>query len=99
AFNFGIIEIMVMLIIGASLLISYRGFGTTVLAGNLIGIYNYILKFVSGLDTIPYTVQRITSLNDITKRIELQDDDFTEIPTRPVKTKKLRVPGHLKLSA
>nr|AUN35593.1 putative integral membrane protein NMA1777 [uncultured bacterium] len=99
AFNFGIIEIMVMLIIGASLLICNKGFGTTVLAGNLIGIYNYILKFVSGLDTIPYTVQRITSLNDITRRIELQDDDFSEKNPVPTKTKKLRVPGQLKLSA
>ncbi|MFT3909577.1 MAG: ABC transporter six-transmembrane domain-containing protein [Ferruginibacter sp.] len=99
AFNFGMIEIMVMLIIGASLLISQHSFGTTVLAGNLIGIYNYILKFVSGLDTIPYTVQRITSLNDITIRIELQDDDFEEKKTVRVKTNKLRMPDSLKLSA
>jgi hypothetical protein len=47
-----------------------------ILAGNLIGIYTYLLKFVSGLDTIPYTVQRLTSLNDITRRIELQAEDF-----------------------
>jgi hypothetical protein len=46
------------------------------LAGSLIGIYNYILKFVAGLDTIPYTVQRISSLNDITRRIELQAEDL-----------------------
>jgi hypothetical protein len=52
--------------------------GSTILAGNLVGIYNYILKFVSGLDTIPYTVQRLTSLSDITKRIELQAGDFPE---------------------
>jgi hypothetical protein len=46
------------------------------MAGSLIGIYNYILKFVAGLDTIPYTVQRISSLNDITRRIELQTEDL-----------------------
>jgi len=46
--------------------------------GDLIGIYNYILKFVSGLDTIPYTVQRVTSLTDITRRIELEAEDFPE---------------------
>ena len=78
AFNFGVIELMVMIVIGASLLISTNVFGTTILAGNIIGMYTYILKFVSGIDTIPYTVQRLTSLNDITRRIELQDDDFTE---------------------
>jgi hypothetical protein len=52
--------------------------GSAILAGNLVGIYNYILKFVSGLDTIPYTVQRLTSLSDITKRIELEAGDFPE---------------------
>jgi ABC-type multidrug transport system fused ATPase/permease subunit len=99
AFNFGIIEIMVMIIIGASLLIAHNSLGTTVLAGNLIGIYNYILKFVSGLDTIPYTVQRIISLNDITQRIQLQDDDFSETTSTLVKSEKFLVPEPLKLSA
>lgn len=78
AWSFGIMEVMVMLVIGASLLISSKSLGTVILAGDLIGIYNYILKFVSGLDTIPYTVQRLTSLNDITRRIELEDEDFPE---------------------
>ena len=78
AVNFGMIELMVMIVIAASLLISSNIFGTTMLAGNIIGMCTYILKFVSGLDTIPYTVQRLTSLNDITRRIELHDDDFPE---------------------
>lgn len=99
AWNFGIIEIMVMMIIGASLLICNKGFGTTVLAGNLIGIYNYILKFVSGIDTIPYTVQRIASLNDITRRIELEDGDFSEHKTTRVKQNKFWLRSPLKLSA
>jgi ABC-type multidrug transport system fused ATPase/permease subunit len=73
ALNFGIIELMVMIVIGCSLLVSSRMFGTMVLAGNLIGIYNYILKFVSGLDTIPYAVQRFALLKDIIKRIENQE--------------------------
>jgi len=76
AWNFGIMELMVMVVIGISLLITNTVSGTTILAGNLIGIYTYILKFVSGLDTIPYTVQRLSSLNDITRRIELQAEDF-----------------------
>ena len=71
-------EILVLVVIGAALLITHQAVGSTVLAGNLVGIYNYILKFVSGLDTIPYTVQRLTSLSDITKRIELQAGDFPE---------------------
>lgn len=78
AWNFGIMEMMVMIVIALSLLITYKVAGTTVLAGNIIGIYNYILKFVSGLDTIPYTVQRMAALNDITQRIQLQMNDKPE---------------------
>ena len=98
AFNFGVIEIMVMFVIAASLLISTKLFGTAMLAGNIIGMYTYILKFVSGMDTIPYTVQRLTSLNDITRRIELRDDDFAETNIKPRQRRKPLSPGLLKLS-
>lgn len=80
AWNFGMMELMVMVVIALSVLITNQVAGTTVLAGNIIGIYNYILKFVSGLDTIPYTVQRITALNDITQRIRLQADEYPDEP-------------------
>ena len=46
------------------------------MAGSLFGIYSYILKFASGLDTIPYTMERLSSLSDITRRIELEVDDL-----------------------
>ncbi len=86
AWNFGIMELMVMVVIGFSLLITNQVAGLTQSPGNLIGIYTYILKFVSGLDTIPYTVQRLTSLNDITHRIELEEEDLYREgkDTRPV---------------
>jgi ABC-type multidrug transport system fused ATPase/permease subunit len=77
AWNFGLMELMVMIVIGVSLLITQKA-GGTMLAGNLVGIYTYILKFVSGLDTIPYTVQRLSSLQDITRRIELGAEDLPE---------------------
>ncbi len=86
AWNFGIMELMVMVVIGISLLVTNTVSGSTILAGNLIGIYTYILKFVSGLDTIPYTVQRLTSLNDITRRIELQAEDFPIENIQRIKT-------------
>ena len=98
AFNFGVIEIMVMVVIAASLLISTKLFGTAMLAGNIIGMYTYILKFVSGMDTIPYTVQRLTSLNDITRRIEFQDDDFSVSNIKSRERRKVLSPGLLKLS-
>lgn len=75
AWNFGIMEIMVMIVIGLSLLITNKTTGAAIEAGSLIGIYSYIQRFVSGLDTIPYTVQRLSSLTDITRRIELQAED------------------------
>ena len=78
AWNFGIMEFMVMLVIGLSLLITNQSTGAGLEAGSLIGIYSYIQRFVSGLDTIPYTVQRLSSLSDITRRIELQETDFEQ---------------------
>lgn len=86
AWNFGVMELMVMVVVGISLLITTQTTNAAIQAGSLIGIYNYILKFVSGLDTIPYTVQRLTSLNDITRRIELQTEDMPEPELDKVKT-------------
>lgn len=76
AINFGMMEMVVMIVIGASLLVTDKVPGHAIQAGDLIGIYAYILKFVSGLDTIPYSVQRITSLSDITRRLALEESDF-----------------------
>ncbi len=76
AWNFGAMEILVMIVIGVSLLLTNKTAGAGIEAGSLIGIYSYIQRFVSGLDTIPYTVQRLSSLHDITRRIELQQEDL-----------------------
>jgi ABC-type multidrug transport system fused ATPase/permease subunit len=89
AWNFGIMEIMVMVVIGLSLLITNKTAGTGIEAGSLIGIYSYIQRFVSGLDTIPYTVQRLSSLNDITRRIELQEEDLAKPDMMPVGAKEV----------
>jgi len=78
ALNFGVMELLVLAVITACLLLSGRMHNGAVMAGSLFGIYSYILKFTSGLDTIPYTVQRLSSLRDITRRIELQEEDFAE---------------------
>lgn len=78
ALNFGFMEIMVLIVIALSLLISKSMHSSTIMAGSLFAIYSYILKFASGLDTIPYTLERLSSLSDITRRIELHADDFPE---------------------
>jgi ABC-type multidrug transport system fused ATPase/permease subunit len=77
AWNFGFMEIMVLLVIAVSLIVSKNLHSSSILAGSLFGIYSYILKFASGLDTIPYTLQRLSSLSDITRRIELEVDDMS----------------------
>lgn len=96
AWNFGLMELMVMLVIGIALLETAHKSGTALLAGDVVGIYAYILKFVSGLDTIPYMVQRLSSLTDITRRMELQEEDFpstvtvAQPPLRPVLGSKIK---------
>lgn len=100
AINFGLIELLVLIVIGFSLLISTNVFGAGLLAGNLVGIYNYVLRFVSGLDSIPYTVQRITALNDIARRIEIQEEDIdSSVLQKTPATIPVWQQGELKLSA
>ena len=76
AWNFGFMEIMVLLVIGISLIVSSNMHSSAIMAGSLFGMYSYILKFASGLDTIPYTMERLSSLGDITRRIELEVEDL-----------------------
>ena len=84
AWNFGIMEILVMVVIGLSLLITNKTMGAEMEAGSLIGIYSYIQRFVSGMDTIPYTVQRLSALKDILFRMRLQEEDLETPPLREV---------------
>jgi ABC-type bacteriocin/lantibiotic exporter with double-glycine peptidase domain len=81
AMNYGFMELLVMIVLGASLLLTYKTSGAAILAGNVVGIFFYVSNFAKGLETIPYMVQRLTSLNDITRRIELQVEDFPEHTT------------------
>jgi ABC-type multidrug transport system fused ATPase/permease subunit len=100
AINFGIMELFVLIIIASSLLISSDVFGSTLLAGSLIGIYNYVLKFVSGLDTIPYAIQKISSLKDIVRRITIEKDDIELVDIKNTVDKEMNyIQGKLKLSA
>jgi ABC-type multidrug transport system fused ATPase/permease subunit len=89
AVNYGFMEFLVMIVLGASLLLTYKTSGTSILAGNVVGIFFYVSNFAKGLETIPYMVQRLTSLSDITRRIELHADDFPENTTTPAKVKEM----------
>ena len=100
--NFGFMELMVLVIITVSLIVSHNIHSPAMLAGSLFGIYSYILKFASGLDTIPYTVQRLSSLTDIAKRIELGEEGVSET-VEEKETAPYRITGskvdELKISA
>jgi hypothetical protein len=91
AWNFGAIELLVLVAITASLIVSTESAsaaGAAAQVGSIVGIYNYILKFATGLETIPYMVQRIGALRDIVRRmgtgetgdeaLDLLDDDTNE---------------------
>ena len=43
----------------------------------------------SGLDAIPYTLQRLSALSDITRRIQLQDEDIPDGDDSPEPEHKL----------
>ncbi|MFN8251129.1 MAG: ABC transporter six-transmembrane domain-containing protein [Ferruginibacter sp.] len=99
AFNYGFMELLVMVVLGTSLLLTYKTSGTAILAGNVVGIFFYVTNFAKGLETIPYMVQRLTSLSDITRRIELQSDDMPEDPSTDLKPVHERVDKMKELAA
>jgi ABC-type multidrug transport system fused ATPase/permease subunit len=72
AFNFGIMEIFVLLLLGISLILSTQYSNQHLNAGQIISFYFYIIKFTAGLDTLPYLTEKYASLKDITKRVNEQ---------------------------
>jgi ABC-type multidrug transport system fused ATPase/permease subunit len=73
AWNFGFMEITVMIVLGSALVLSHQQTGGEGMwAGDIVGIYSYILKFLSGLDTIPYAVEKTATLRDIVRRLDVE---------------------------
>jgi ABC-type multidrug transport system fused ATPase/permease subunit len=69
AWNFGSTELLVLLVITGALVVSTDTGHAGIEAGSIIVIYNYILKFAAGLETVPYTIQRLSALRDILRRM------------------------------
>ncbi len=84
AWNFGIMEIFAMVVMTTCLLATVKAGSAPMLAGDIIGIYYYIMKFTSGLDTIPYMGQRLASLKDITQRIVVETEEPDVPKIKPV---------------
>jgi ABC-type multidrug transport system fused ATPase/permease subunit len=79
AWNFGAMGLLVLLIVAVSLYVtSWVTHTEEIAASNLIVIFMYVKRYGDGLDTIPYTVQRISNLTDIAKRMQLSEEDLFE---------------------
>jgi hypothetical protein len=68
----------VLAVITASLLVSTEADHDELAVGSIIVIYNYILKFAAGLETVPYTIQRMSALKDILRRMTTEDSEQTD---------------------
>jgi hypothetical protein len=69
AWNFGATELLVLVALAGSLLV-YTGEGGAMLqVGGIVAMYNYVLRFATGLETIPYVAQRAGALADILRRM------------------------------
>jgi hypothetical protein len=79
AWNFGVTELLVLIAIGGSLVVSAQPGHASAQVGSMVGIYNYIQRFASGLETIPYIIQRLGALQDIMRRMG-RVDEATETP-------------------
>ncbi len=69
AWNFASTEVCVLIAVAGSLLVSTHAGGISIPLGSIIAMYTYVLRFASGLETIPYTIQRLGALRDILRRV------------------------------
>lgn len=67
--NFGATELLVMFALSGSLLVASHERGVQMPVGSIIALYTYVLRFASGLETIPYAIQRLGALRDIMRRL------------------------------
>ena len=67
--NFGATELFVLVALSGSLLVAAGEAGISMPVGSIIALYSYVMRFASGLETIPYTIQRLGALRDILRRV------------------------------
>jgi ABC-type multidrug transport system fused ATPase/permease subunit len=67
--NFGATELLVLIALSGSLLVASHERGIPMPVGSIIALYTYVLRFASGLETIPYAIQRLGALRDIVRRL------------------------------
>jgi ABC-type multidrug transport system fused ATPase/permease subunit len=70
AVNWGTTELSVLILLAATLLLSTESGSLRLPVGSIIALYSYVQRFASGLETIPYTLQRVMALRDILRRVD-----------------------------
>ena len=66
---FGLMELSVIVLIGAAL---WRlSLGDTIRAGDIYAVFSYVWRFVLALDQVPVTVQQIAKLKDLNGRMRV----------------------------
>ncbi|MBY0489669.1 MAG: ABC transporter six-transmembrane domain-containing protein [Gemmatimonadaceae bacterium] len=70
AANWGATELSVLVILSAALLLSTEPGALRLPVGAIVALYSYVQRFASGLETIPYTLQRVSALRDILRRVD-----------------------------
>ena len=69
AWNFGATELLVLVALAGSLLVYTSEGGAFLQVGGIVAMYNYVLRFATGLETIPYMAQRAGALVDMLRRM------------------------------
>jgi ABC-type multidrug transport system fused ATPase/permease subunit len=70
AINFAGTEICVIIALMSALLLSTEAGSLRLPVGQIVSLYTYVLRFATGLETIPYTLQRVGALRDILRRVD-----------------------------
>jgi hypothetical protein len=83
AANFGIMELFILSLIVVSI-IRFSALPDA-RPGDILAMFQYILMFVSGLDSVPLVVQQLSRLRDIERRIHLAASGEDETPGSALK--------------
>jgi ABC-type multidrug transport system fused ATPase/permease subunit len=68
---FGLMEVCVIVLIGAALWRLGQGDAGGIRAGDVYAVFSYVWRFVLALDQVPVTVQQIAKLKDLNGRMRL----------------------------
>jgi ABC-type multidrug transport system fused ATPase/permease subunit len=66
AINFGVMELFILVLMAATLV---RTCSLGFLAGDILAIFQYLLMFLMGVDSVPMLVQQLSRLRDVGQRI------------------------------